>query len=109
MRPHHDHDEPLVRRLTVVGLWLLVINGLIGALTRGQHSQYLDDPAALERELAGLTILSSAYGDTLGDQGLCRVHQVLLTPGLSCPRFELRPPAGAALDAPEEAADWCGG
>ncbi len=27
----HDHGEPLVRRLTVVGLWLLVVNGLIGA------------------------------------------------------------------------------
>lgn len=51
---------------------------------------FLDDPAELERELVGITILSSAYGDTRGDQGLCLVHQQLLTPGLTCERFEAR-------------------
>ena len=50
-------------------------------------AHFLDDPRQLEVELPGLTILSSAYGDTRGDQGLCRWHQRLITPGLTCEAF----------------------
>ena len=49
--------------------------------------EFVDDPIRLERELAGLTILSSAQGDTRGDQGLCSLHQQLVTPGLTCSAF----------------------
>jgi len=50
-------------------------------------AEFLDDPKQLESELPGITILSSAYGDTRGDQGLCRRHQRLVTPGLTCEAF----------------------
>ena len=58
---------------------------------------FLDDKELLECELAGITILGSAYGDTMGDQGLCAVHRVLTCPDLSCERFE---PDGRAASAP---------
>ena len=49
---------------------------------------FLDDSEVLERWFTGLTILSSAYGDTWGDQGVCLVHERLLTPTSSCSRYE---------------------
>jgi len=48
------------------------------------------DPAEFEDALPGILILSSGQGDSRGDQGLCRVHQRLLTPGMTCGRFEPR-------------------
>ena len=53
-------------------------------------ADFLDDPKQLESELPGITILSSTYGDTRGDQGLCRRHQRLITPGLTCDAFRKR-------------------
>jgi len=50
-------------------------------------AEFMDEPRQLESELPGITILSSAYGDTRGDQGLCRRHQRLVTPGLTCEAF----------------------
>ena len=50
-------------------------------------AEFLDDPKQLESELPGITILSSAYGDTRGDQGLCCRHQRLVTPNLTCAAF----------------------
>ena len=46
-------------------------------------------PAALERAIPGLNILSSAYGSVRGDVGLCRRHESFTTPAtLACPQFE---------------------
>ena len=56
----------------------------------GQCRYFEDRPRELERLLVGLTILSSAWGDTRGDQGLCRRHLQLLTPKLSCDLFAPR-------------------
>jgi hypothetical protein len=56
---------------------------------------FVDDPRELERRLTGLTILSSAWGDTRGDQGLCELHHRLLQPAMICRRFVDRTPAGA--------------
>ena len=50
-------------------------------------AEFLDEPKQLESELPGITILSSAYGDTRGDQGLCCRHQRLVTPNLTCTAF----------------------
>lgn len=50
-------------------------------------AEFMDEPAQLEVELPGMNILSSAYGDTRGDQGLCRRHQRLVTPLLTCNAF----------------------
>jgi len=58
--------------------------------------EFVDDPVRIEAELPGITILSSAYGDTRGDQGLCSLHQQLVTPGLTCSAFS--PARGSALD-----------
>ena len=44
----------------------------------------------LEAELPGLTILSSAFGDSMGDQGLCRLHERLVPPRHSCPEFRAK-------------------
>jgi hypothetical protein len=49
--------------------------------------EFVNDPRRIERELPGLGILSSAHGDTLGDQGLCSLHQQLVTPNLTCSAF----------------------
>jgi len=56
-------------------------------LCRDCH-HFLDSGLEIEAELPGLTILSSAFGDAMGDQGLCRVHERLVPPRHSCPDFE---------------------
>ncbi|MCU0303271.1 MAG: hypothetical protein MUC56_04360 [Thermoanaerobaculales bacterium] len=53
----------------------------------GRCAHFVDDPRELERALPGLGILSSAWGSTRGDQGLCTVHDLFLQPVMSCPRF----------------------
>jgi hypothetical protein len=45
-------------------------------------------PAALERAVPGLNILSSAYGSVRGDTGLCEQHDSFVTAGAAaCPAF----------------------
>jgi hypothetical protein len=46
-------------------------------------------PAALERAIPGLNILSSAYGSVRADTGLCERHGVFTTAhSAACPQFE---------------------
>ena len=45
------------------------------------------DPERIEALLPGLTILSSAYGSTRGDSGICLVRERLQDPGDSCDAF----------------------
>jgi hypothetical protein len=56
----------------------------------GLCRHFLDDPQALERLWPTLCILSSAYGDSRGDQGLCRLFQQMAAPRLACPQFAPR-------------------
>jgi hypothetical protein len=51
----------------------------------------VDDPVALESAFPGLLALSSAQGDSRGDQGLCRLHDTLVTPEMTCTSFHPRP------------------
>jgi hypothetical protein len=51
---------------------------------------FLDDPAEFERALPGILILSSGHGETRGNQGLCRIHDKLATPNMSCDHFAPR-------------------
>ncbi|MFY9693256.1 MAG: hypothetical protein WA776_13810 [Xanthobacteraceae bacterium] len=45
-------------------------------------------PAALERAIPGLNILSSAYGSVRADTGLCERHEAFVTSATpSCPDF----------------------
>jgi hypothetical protein len=52
------------------------------------------DPVEFEDALPGILILSSGHGESRGDQGLCRVHQRLLTPGMTCGHFQPRAAGG---------------
>jgi hypothetical protein len=46
-------------------------------------------PAALERAIPGLNILSSAFGSVRADTGLCERHDVFTTArSTACPQFE---------------------
>jgi hypothetical protein len=46
-------------------------------------------PAALERAIPGLNILSSAYGSVRADTGVCERHDFFTTAATpACPRFE---------------------
>jgi hypothetical protein len=46
-------------------------------------------PAALERAVPGLNILSSAYGSVRADSGLCERHGAFTTARrAACPQFE---------------------
>lgn len=47
-----------------------------------------NDPAFLERELPGLNALSSAYGSTRGENGICDKHNLYLSPIRKCKDFE---------------------
>ena len=53
---------------------------------------FVTDPLALEQELPGLRILSSAFGSVRGDTGLCREQQVMTVGRASCGRFVPVPP-----------------
>ncbi len=46
-------------------------------------------PAALERAIPGVNILSSAYGSVRGDTGLCQRRDTFTTArSMACPQFE---------------------
>jgi hypothetical protein len=46
-------------------------------------------PAALERAIPGVNILSSAFGSVRADTGLCERHGVFTTArSAACPQFE---------------------
>jgi hypothetical protein len=47
-----------------------------------------NDPAALERALPGLNALSSAYGSTRGENGICSKQDIYLSPIKNCRHFE---------------------
>lgn len=47
----------------------------------------LRDPVEFESALPGILILSSGQGESRGDQGLCRIHDQLVTPEMSCADF----------------------
>jgi hypothetical protein len=47
-----------------------------------------NDPAFLEREFPGLNALSSAYGSTRGENGICGKRDLYLSPVTRCKDFE---------------------
>jgi hypothetical protein len=70
----------------------------------GACAHFCNDPGRLEEAFAGLTSLSSAYGSTSADDGLCLLHDRYLTARSWCARFA-RPeglePAGGANEVDE--------
>jgi len=61
-----------------------------GGMTRCAACRFFTGaPAALERAIPGLNILSSAYGSVRADTGLCERHGVFTTAhSAGCPQFE---------------------
>ena len=51
-------------------------------------AQLICDPVKFEDALPGILILSSGQGDSRGDQGLCQIHQRLVTPEMTCRHFQ---------------------
>ena len=70
---------------------------MTGGRSCGGCRHFVSAAAELERELAGLNILSSAYGSVRADTGLCRLKDLFCVPAHGCERWEgLTPsPAGA--------------
>ncbi len=52
--------------------------------------EFLDDPQALEDALPGIYILSSAWGSTRGNSGICRVTGRFQQPQPACAHFRPR-------------------
>ncbi|MCW8985019.1 MAG: hypothetical protein OQK55_06725 [Thermoanaerobaculales bacterium] len=52
-------------------------------------ARFVDDPAAIEREFPGLTILGSAYASVRGAAGICRELDRFMDPipAGDCPYF----------------------
>jgi hypothetical protein len=49
-----------------------------------------NEPAFLERAFPGLNALSSAYGATNGENGICTKRDIYLSPVKQCRDFEER-------------------
>jgi len=57
-------------------------------LTCRDCKYFHNDPSWLERELPGLNALSSAYGSTRGENGICTKRDIYLSPIKKCRHFE---------------------
>lgn len=53
---------------------------------------FVDDPEAIEAQLPGLTILSSAYGSVRGRAGICQQLERFMepVPAAQCARYQPR-------------------
>jgi hypothetical protein len=54
---------------------------------------FRNDPAFLERTMAGLTSFSSAYASVRADDGICQRHDRYLSARSCCQDFETDQPA----------------
>lgn len=59
-------------------------------------SHFCDDPAAIERALPGLAVLSSAHASVRGRDGLCLLHDVMTNGAGACAHFSAAEPAQVA-------------
>jgi hypothetical protein len=59
-------------------------------------SHFCNDPAAIERTLPGLMILSSAHASVRGRDGLCLLHDVVTNGARACAQFSAADPAQVA-------------
>jgi len=57
------------------------------AICCARCAQFENAPHALERELPGLSTLSSGFAAVLGDDGLCRLHERLVSASSYCAQF----------------------
>lgn len=64
----------------------------------GSCAHFRNDPAFLETVFKGLTSMSSGYGSTRGDDGICLLHNRHLSARASCAKY-----AAASMVASESA------
>lgn len=53
-------------------------------------AKFTDDPVEIEALFVGMTALSSAYGSTRGDAGVCSVTNLFQNPIPACEEFLAR-------------------
>ena len=53
----------------------------------GTCAHFCNDPAFLETVFKGLTSMSSGYGSTRGDDGICLLHDRHLSARASCAKY----------------------
>jgi hypothetical protein len=58
---------------------------------------FIDDPQQLERMFPGILVLSSCYGSTRGDSGVCTVRDTFQVPEPGCDDFRPRDECFAAV------------
>ena len=72
----------------------------------GACAHFRNDPAFLEAAIPGWASLGSAWGSTCAEDGICDLHELYLSAGHHCDRFEGREQvagSGATLGlAPDE-------
>ena len=55
-----------------------------------QHCKYFqNDPALIEKEYPGLTVMSSGFASVRDQDGLCNYNQIYLSARDSCSKFVL--------------------
>ncbi len=59
-------------------------------LSCSRCKHFVDDPHELEKLFTGVNILSSTYGSTRGDSGICRLQDTFQLPVYVCDKFEER-------------------
>ena len=65
-------------------------------MTCAQCAHFLDDPAAIEAMIPGLTAMGSARASVRGDDGLCTAHDRMASARDWCERFAPRVRASPA-------------
>jgi hypothetical protein len=58
--------------------------------TCGGCSHFVDDPARIEALIPGLTAMGSARASVRGDDGICGMHDRIVTARDWCDRFRAR-------------------
>ena len=58
----------------------------------GACAHFIADAEELEREVAGLKILSSAFGSVRAETGLCRLRDFFCVPDHGCSSWHQREP-----------------
>jgi hypothetical protein len=69
---------------------------------------FCNDPAKVEAAFGGLTSLSSAYGSTSADDGLCLLHDRYLTARSWCGQFRGGEGRQAGGETSSRTAPWPG-
>jgi hypothetical protein len=66
------------------------MSGRAENLTCRDCARFVDDPAAIEAALPGITALGSAYGSVRGDAGICEALDRFMEPvdATTCEAFE---------------------